>query len=36
MDVDPESKSYGKLLSTVEMTGAGDELHHFGWNACGG
>jgi selenium-binding protein 1 len=34
MDVDPESKSYGKLLSTVEMTGAGDELHHFGWNAC--
>jgi homoserine O-acetyltransferase len=33
MDVDPESKSYGKLLSTVETTGAGDALHHFGWNA---
>ena len=34
MDVDPASKSYGKILNTVEMTSAGDELHHFGWNAC--
>jgi selenium-binding protein 1 len=34
VDVDPESRSFGRLISQVNMTGIGDELHHFGWNAC--
>ena len=34
VDVDPSSRSFAKLVSTVEMPNAGDELHHFGWNAC--
>jgi selenium-binding protein 1 len=34
MDVDPESKSYGRMIGGVDMPAAGDELHHFGWNAC--
>ena len=34
LDVDPDSASYGKVRSTVELPGRGDELHHFGWNAC--
>jgi len=32
--VDPSSRSFGQLISQVNMTGIGDELHHFGWNAC--
>ena len=34
IDVDPDVEVIRPTLSTVEMTGAGDELHHFGWNAC--
>jgi selenium-binding protein 1 len=34
IDVDPTSPSYGTQIGEVEMTHAGDELHHFGWNAC--
>jgi selenium-binding protein 1 len=34
VDTDPESKSYGRLVEQVDMPHAGDELHHFGWNAC--
>ena len=34
VDVDPESKSYGRLVGQTDMPFAGDELHHFGWNAC--
>jgi selenium-binding protein 1 len=34
VDVAPTSKTYGKTIGEVEMTQAGDELHHFGWNAC--
>src|SRR5437773_9116980 len=34
VDVDPDSISYGKLVGSVDMTKPGDELHHFGWNAC--
>jgi selenium-binding protein 1 len=34
VDVDPSSTTYGQLLGRVDMTGIGDELHHFGWNAC--
>ncbi|TXC98011.1 selenium-binding protein SBP56-related protein [Streptomyces sp. ISID311] len=34
LDTDPASASYGRVLSCAEMPGLGDELHHFGWNAC--
>ncbi len=34
VDVDPESASYGRLVGQVDMPTPGDELHHFGWNAC--
>jgi methanethiol oxidase len=34
VDVDPTSHSYGTLVGRAEMPGPGDELHHFGWNAC--
>ena len=34
MDVDPGSKSYGRLVGQTDMPQVGDELHHFGWNAC--
>jgi methanethiol oxidase len=34
VDVDPESSSYGALVGQVDMPHRGDELHHFGWNAC--
>ena len=34
VDVDPGSSEYGALISQVDMPGAGDELHHFSWNAC--
>jgi selenium-binding protein 1 len=34
VDVDPASPSYARILETVAMPNAGDELHHFGWNAC--
>jgi methanethiol oxidase len=34
LDVDPNSAGYGKPISTLEMPTIGDELHHFGWNAC--
>ncbi len=34
IDVDPESKTYGKVISRLSMPNVGDELHHFGWNAC--
>ncbi len=34
VDVSPASSSYGSIVGEVEMTGIGDELHHFGWNAC--
>ena len=34
VDLDPASKSYGRLIGQTDMPHAGDELHHFGWNAC--
>ena len=34
LDVDPVSAGYGAQIARVEMPRAGDELHHFGWNAC--
>src|SRR3954453_7529306 len=33
-DLDPNSPSYGQVVGRVDMPNAGDELHHFGWNAC--
>jgi methanethiol oxidase len=34
VDLDPVSSTYGKLIGRASMPNAGDELHHFGWNAC--
>jgi methanethiol oxidase len=34
VDLDVDSPSYGELINQVDMPHAGDELHHFGWNAC--
>jgi selenium-binding protein 1 len=34
IDVDPSSKAFGRQIDQVDMPKAGDELHHFGWNAC--
>jgi len=34
VDVNPTSSGYGRMVGHVEMPNAGDELHHFGWNAC--
>jgi selenium-binding protein 1 len=34
IDVDPQSHTYGRQINEVNMPTAGDELHHFGWNAC--
>jgi methanethiol oxidase len=34
VDVDAASATYSQIVGTVPMPHAGDELHHFGWNAC--
>ncbi|HEX7682361.1 MAG TPA: selenium-binding family protein [Trinickia sp.] len=34
IDVDPASPDYGAIIERVAMPNTGDELHHFGWNAC--
>ncbi len=34
LDTDPVSSSYGQVVGRLEMPNVGDELHHFGWNAC--
>lgn len=34
LDVNPQSGSYGQLVGRLDLPHAGDELHHFGWNAC--
>ncbi len=34
VDVDPASGQYGQITERVQMPHTGDELHHFGWNAC--
>jgi len=34
VDVKPGSKSFGHLVGQLDMPNVGDELHHFGWNAC--
>lgn len=34
LDLDPGSPGYGHVAGQTDMPEAGDELHHFGWNAC--
>jgi methanethiol oxidase len=34
VDVEPGSSNYSRIVGTVDMPNTGDELHHFGWNAC--
>lgn len=34
VDLDPASKTYGHVIHRLPMPHVGDELHHFGWNAC--
>jgi selenium-binding protein 1 len=34
VDVDHGSDKFGQIVGRVDMPNVGDELHHFGWNAC--
>jgi len=34
VDVDPGSRSYGRLVGQTDLPTGDNELHHFGWNAC--
>src|ERR1700752_559501 len=34
VDVDSTSPSYGNVVGRLYLPDIGDELHHFGWNAC--
>jgi selenium-binding protein 1 len=34
IDTDPSSPDYGTVVGWSELPTAGNELHHFGWNAC--
>jgi len=34
LDVDENSDDYGTVVGWAELPTTGDELHHFGWNAC--
>ena len=34
VDTDPASPTYARIVSSVAMPNTGDELHHFGWDAC--
>jgi methanethiol oxidase len=34
LDTDPSSPGYGQIVGWSELPTAGNELHHFGWNAC--
>lgn len=34
VNVDSQSSAYGNVVGQVDMPNVGDELHHFGWNAC--
>ena len=34
VDCDPASSEYGRVVGWSELPTAGNELHHFGWNAC--
>src|SRR5215469_2103329 len=34
IDTDRTSKTYAKEIGRIDLSYSGDELHHFGWNAC--
>src|SRR5947199_1292506 len=34
VDLKEGSSTYGQVVGRLDMPNAGDELHHFGWNAC--
>lgn len=34
VDVAPASPTYSQVVHRLPMPNVGDELHHFGWNAC--
>ncbi|MBV9280163.1 MAG: selenium-binding protein [Chloroflexi bacterium] len=34
VDVNPESDTYSQIIHRTAMPNVGDELHHFGWQAC--
>lgn len=34
VDLDPKSSTFSQIINTLKMPYPGDELHHFGWNAC--
>jgi selenium-binding protein 1 len=34
VDLKEGSSSYGQVVGRLDMPNVGDELHHFGWNAC--
>lgn len=34
VDCDPDSPTYAGVVGWSELPTAGNELHHFGWNAC--
>src|SRR3954451_13955699 len=34
LDVDESSVDYAKVVGWTDLPTRGDELHHFGWNAC--
>ncbi len=34
VDVDPASETYSQIVHRTPMPNVGDELHHFGFNAC--
>jgi methanethiol oxidase len=34
VDLDPASATYSQIVNRLELPNTGDELHHFGWNAC--
>jgi selenium-binding protein 1 len=34
LDVDADSDRYGQVVGWTDLPYVGDELHHFGWNAC--
>src|SRR5918995_1855482 len=34
VDVNPASDTYGRVVGWTDVPAHGNELHHFGWNAC--
>ncbi len=34
VDTRPDSPGFGRLIGQVDFPNRGNELHHFGWNAC--